>query len=41
MTGLGKVSNVEFLQELRYRIVENKIDKQELFQMLGSNEVIA
>lgn len=40
MNQLKTIPNKEFLQELKSRVIENKISKGELFQVLESKEVI-
>lgn len=40
MNQLKTISNQEFLKELKTRITENKMNKEELFQVLESQEVI-
>ena len=41
MTELKQVDNKEFLKELKFRISENKIGKEELFKILEGDEIIA
>ncbi|KLL04327.1 MAG: hypothetical protein MRECE_1c082 [Mycoplasmataceae bacterium CE_OT135] len=40
MTELSQANNKEFLKELKLRITKNKLDKEELFKSLESNEII-
>ena len=40
MNQLKTIPNKEFLQELKIRITEKKINKEELFQVLESQELI-
>ena len=41
MTELRQIDNKSLLQELRYRILENKIQEEEIFNSLERKEIIS